>query len=99
MKEKWRTVQIFLEPTNYNIYEVQISQESADNVRCNCRTFLGSKFCKHTKFVKDSMKKNGGHYAVQISNDISDKEVIAAMEDPESFRKFIINNAKIEVIH
>ena len=99
MKDKWRTVQIFLEPTNYNIYEVQISQESADNVRCNCRTFSGSKFCKHTKFVKDSMKKNGGHYAVQISNDISDKEVIAAMEDPESFRKFIINNAKIEVIH
>jgi hypothetical protein len=99
MKQKWRTVQIFLEPTNFNIYEVEISQESAENVRCNCRTFSTNKFCKHTKFVKDSMKKNGGHFAVQISSEISDDEVLAAMEDAESFRKFIINYAKIEVIH
>lgn len=99
MKEKWRTVQIFLEPTNYNIYEAQINQESGEDVRCNCRVFASNKFCKHSKFVKDSMKKNGGHYAVQISNDISDEEVTAAMEDSESFRKFIIHNAKIEVIH
>jgi hypothetical protein len=45
------------------------------------------------------MKKNGGHYAVQIPREIPDNEVINAMEDAESFRKFIINYAKIEVIH
>jgi len=45
------------------------------------------------------MKKNGGHYAVQISKEIADNEVLEAMDDAESFRKFIINNAKIEVIY
>jgi len=99
MNENWRTVQIFLEPTNFNIYEVEINQESSDNVRCNCRTFSSSKSCKHTRFVKDSMKKNGGHYAVQVPREIPDEEVTAAMEDAASFRKFIINYSKIEVIH
>jgi hypothetical protein len=98
MSNNWRTVQIFLEPTTFKIHEVEISQESPDNVRCTCRAFSSGN-CKHSKFVKDSMKKNGGHYAVQIPREIPDNEVIEAMEDAESFRKFIINYAKIEVIY
>lgn len=99
MSNNWRTVQIFLEPTNFNIYEVEISQDSPENVRCNCKTFSSNNQCKHSRFVKNHMKKNGGHYAVQIPREIPDNEVINAMEDAESFRKFIINYAKIEVIH
>jgi hypothetical protein len=99
MKEKWRTVQIFLEPTTFKIYEVEISQDSPNNIRCNCRIFESNKSCKHHRFVENQMKKNGGHYAVQVSNNISDEEVTAAMEDADSFRKFIIHNAKIEVIY
>jgi hypothetical protein len=96
---KWRTVQIFLEPTNLNIYEVEISQESENNIRCNCRTFSSTKACKHSRFVQNHMKKNDGHYSIQISKSIPDEDVLAAMEDAETFRKFIIANAKIEVIH
>ena len=45
------------------------------------------------------MKKNGGHYAVQVPGEIPEEEITAAMEDAASFRKFIINYSKIEVIH
>jgi hypothetical protein len=99
MNNNWRTVQIFLEPTSFKIYEVEISQDSPENVRCNCSTFSSNNGCKHSRFVKGHMKKNGGHYAVQISNQVGDNEVLEAMDDAESFRKFIINNAKIEVIY
>jgi hypothetical protein len=99
MKENWRTVQIFLEPTTFKIYEVELGKESSNNIRCNCNIFSSNKSCKHTRFVQNHMKKNGGHYSVQIPQEIPDEEVTAAMESAESFRNFIINYAKIEVIY
>lgn len=99
MTQEWRTVQIFLEPSNLNIYEVEIDKENATKIRCNCRTFSSSKSCKHSHFVKKSMERNNGHYAIQIPADIPDELATESMEDAKLFRDFIIKYAKIEVVY
>ena len=45
------------------------------------------------------MKKNNGHYAIQISSSVTDTDVLEAMQNPDTFRYFVIKNAKIEVLH
>ena len=100
MNEKWRTVQIFLDSKEFQIYEVEINPEvqGSKGIRCNCSMFKLTKGCKHATFIQKSMTKNKGHYSVQVPNDVDNEEVINAMDNAKDFRDFIIRNAKIEVI-
>lgn len=98
MNEKWRTIQIFLDSKEYQIYEVQLNPEDNSNLRCNCKFFVMTKGCKHVEFVKKIMRKNKGHYSVQVPEKINEVDVMKAMETPEDFRNFIIHHGKIEVI-
>jgi hypothetical protein len=44
------------------------------------------------------MATNQGHYSIQIPLDIDETEAIAAIDDPDQFRNFVIKYGKVEVI-
>lgn len=93
---KWRTVQLFLE--NYGVVEVEVDSENSSKARCSCPGFARGGRCKHTKYVKDVMANNDGHYSIQVSVDVNEDDAFRAIQDPESFRDFIVKYGKVEVI-
>jgi hypothetical protein len=44
------------------------------------------------------MDNNGGVYPTEVSTRISKIETMVASQDPEAFRKMLINYGKIEVV-
>lgn len=92
----WRTIQIFLEDDG--VYELEADSEDYQKMRCSCAAYNLGRRCKHIRHVRRRIAENGGTYAIQIPSSVDDKEVIEAMKDRELFRRFVINNAKIEVI-
>ena len=96
MDIQWRTIQLFLE--EYGIVEVELYQDNNQKVRCTCPSFSKAARCKHTRYVKDSMEKNDGHYAIQIKADVDEDVAFKAMGNADAFRDFVVKYAKVEVI-
>ncbi|CAB4128698.1 hypothetical protein UFOVP111_62 [uncultured Caudovirales phage] len=96
MDIQWRTIQLFLE--EYGVVEVELDQDNNQKVRCTCPSFSKAARCKHTRYVKDSMDKNEGHYAIQIKADVDEDDAVQAMKNANSFRDFVVKYAKVEVI-
>jgi hypothetical protein len=96
MDIEWRTVQIFLE--DYGVVEVEIDQDNNQKVRCTCPTFSKAARCKHTKYVKNVMANNDGHYSIQVKTEVNEADAINAMSNADSFRNFVVKYAKVEVI-
>lgn len=92
----WRTIQIFLEDDG--VYELEADSEDYQKMRCSCSFYKSGKRCKHMRHVRRRIEENGGTYAIQIPATVNDEDVIEAMKDRDLFRKFVIDNAKIEVI-
>lgn len=92
----WRTVQIFL--GDEGVSEVCIDADNAFHAKCTCQSFAKFKKCKHTDFVLQKIKDNNGHYGVQIPDTVDDDIAFEALNDPESFRYFVIRYGKIEVL-
>jgi hypothetical protein len=44
------------------------------------------------------MDEGGGHYTVQIPEDVEDDEAITAMADPTKWRAFVIQHGEVEVL-
>jgi hypothetical protein len=97
MEIDWRTVQFFISLED-GVSEVSIDALNPRKVRCSCRNFSRTARCKHTKFVKDKMDENDGHFSVHIPSDVSDEEGIAAIMKPDTFREFILKYGSPEVI-
>jgi hypothetical protein len=98
MKDNWRIAQIFLDARVPRVYEVEINQEPAKNLRCSCPQFKDNNRCMHTKYVQDKIVKNNGHYPIKIADNVDESIVMEAFEDKDEFRKFVIKYAKIEVM-
>jgi len=96
MEIDWRTVQMFL--GDDGISEVEIDAENSAKMRCSCKSFFKAARCKHTKYVKNQMEDNNGHYAIQVPVDISDEEALDAMSSADTFREFIIKHGKVQVL-
>jgi hypothetical protein len=96
MEIDWRTVQLFLDDAG--VFEVAIDADDSRTIKCDCKVFLKSSKCKHTKYVKTEIEHNNGNYAIKIPVDISDEEALDAMASAETFREFIIKYGKVEVI-
>lgn len=92
----WRTVQVFL--SSKGVCEVEADSTDYAKMRCTCPSFKLSKRCKHTKFVKQKIKDNGGSYSIVIPTDLADEELEEAMQTSESFRDLVIHHAKVEVL-
>lgn len=88
----WMITQIFLSDTG--VHEVHVHQTS-HKLRCNCSGYSTRNQCKHTRFVKDKMEKNGGTYPVEISNKVDRYKSELASEDPVAFRELLVNYGKI----
>jgi hypothetical protein len=92
----WRTLQLFLDEAG--VAEVEVDSNNVSQVRCTCSAFSVRKKCAHSKYVKQAMQENEGHYQVLIPEDVDlDNEDIATM-DSQQFREFIIKYGKVEVI-
>ena len=91
----WKAMQLFLSDTG--VHEVEINSPSL-KLRCNCEGFNLRKSCKHVRFVKVKMDDNDGVYPTEISRKASKLEAAVASNDPEAFRKLLINYGKIEVL-
>lgn len=91
----WQVLQIFLSETG--VHEVEVHYAS-EKLRCNCPGSNGRTQCKHMRFVKSRMNKNGGIYPCDISTRASKLEALAASHDPEAFRQLLIEYGKIEVV-
>jgi hypothetical protein len=96
MDISWRTVQIFLE--EYGVVEAEVDQDNHQKVRCSCPVFQRGAKCKHTKYVKEVMSRNNGHYSIQIHANVDEKTAFAAMNSSEEFHDFVVKYAKVEVI-
>lgn len=98
MKESnmyWMVTQIFLSDTG--VHEVEV-HHSSHKLRCNCLGFTTRNNCKHARFVKERMSKNGGVYPVEISNKVDRDVSFAASEDPAVFRELLVKYGKIVTI-
>lgn len=95
MDIKWRTIQFFI--SENGVCEVQSDDSSSKKLRCTCKDFSILARCKHVKFVKERIGESGV-FTVKLAEDIDSENVIAAMNDPELFREFLIHHAKIEVL-
>lgn len=111
MTTDWRTVQIFLVEdgprkdlnesyvgTDIYVCEVEIDTDNKDNLRCNCKGFENRSRCKHTIFVKNSIKANGGNFNLVVPEELDSEKIEEALDDSLLFRQLIINYAKIEFI-
>lgn len=96
MTNTWRTVQMFIEEAG--VFEVEVNSEDSSKVRCSCRAFENSSRCKHSKYVKNAMAQNDGHYAIHVPVDVDDDAAANAMDSAEAFREFIIKYAKVLTI-
>lgn len=96
VQESWRTVQLFL--TKNYVAEVEVHTEDNERVRCNCSSFEKSKRCSHVKHVRKHMQSNEGHYTIHIPEQVDEDLIVMAMEDTTTFRQFIIDYGKVEVL-
>jgi len=95
MDIQWRTIQFFISPQG--VCEVQSDDTSTKKLRCTCREFNLIAKCKHVRFIKERIGETGV-FTVKLAEDTDSENVIAAMNDPDMFRSFLIEHAKIEVI-
>lgn len=91
----WQVLQIFLSETG--VHEVELNADGK-TLRCNCPGFGGRTHCKHMRFVRTRMNRNGGIYPCDLSTRASKLDAIAASQDPIAFRQLLIDYGKIEVI-
>ena len=96
MEIDWRMVQVFL--GEEGVSEVEIDSENHKKVRCTCAAFKTSARCKHSKYVRNLMDQNDGHYSIQIPVHVPDDIAMEAMSSSASFREFILKYGKVEVI-
>jgi hypothetical protein len=80
------------------VFEVEVDSDNSNRTRCTCSAFKNSSRCKHSKFVRNAMATNNGHYTIQVPVDVDDDDALMAMESAEAFRDFIIKHAKVETI-
>jgi hypothetical protein len=67
-------------------------------MKCSCGAFAISRKCKHLRYVRREIVRNGGKYSIKISADIDDEDIVDAMKTAASFREFVLRYAKIEVL-
>lgn len=91
----WQITQLFLSDTGVHEVDVHISNSK---LRCSCPGYESRRSCKHTRFVKTRMEENDGIYPTEVSTRASKIDTVVASNDPEAFRKLLINYGKIEVI-
>lgn len=96
MSIEWRTVQLFLDENG--VHEVQLDLDNSNRAKCTCQSFKTIAKCKHVSFVKKKVKDNGGMYSIYIPEDIDDEIAFDMMSDAESFRTFVLEYGKVEVI-
>jgi len=95
MTVEWMITQIFLSDTG--VHEVYV-HNSTHRLRCDCPGFDTRGQCKHTRFVRTRMDRNGGIYPVEISTRASEDAVIITSDDPVEFRNLLVNYGKIETV-
>jgi hypothetical protein len=91
----WRTVQVFISPNG--VFEAELRPDDK-NPRCNCPAYVLRNDCKHADFIKKKMEENDGHYAILVPEEVPEELADAAQASAESFREFIINYARVEVL-
>lgn len=96
MSVEWRTLQLFLDSDG--VCEVEADYQDYEIMRCSCGSFAISKKCKHLRYVRRQILKNGGTYSIKISSAIDDETIVDAMRTSASFREFVLKHAKIEVL-
>jgi hypothetical protein len=96
MDISWRTVQFFLD--DEGVSEVEVDQENNSKVRCDCLQFNRAARCKHSKYVKEKIAENDGHYALEVPVDVDDEEALVAMVDATAFRTFVMKYGKVVVL-
>ena len=110
MSSTWKTVQFFISPESFGIFEVEVDSETKD-VRCNCNSYAVRTSCKHTRFVRRRMDSNQGHYTTKLSeNSTAQTQAELAKEinkniknssdnkSPSISRDFILKFGKVEVL-
>lgn len=96
MAYDWRTIQLFL--GDDGVSEVSADHNDPYAIMCTCKIFRKVSKCAHTKFVRQTMQSNDGHYTVHIHAEIDPMEASIAMEDSAAFRDFVIKYGKVEIL-
>lgn len=98
MEIEWRTIQLFLDNEDFLVSEVSVDALNSQKIKCSCIKFLKNAKCKHAKFVREKMDKNGGIFNLTLPSNVDDEEAFDALSDTDLFRDLIIKYGKIEVL-
>lgn len=92
-----RLLQIFLssDPTPA-IFEVHTTDKK--EITCNCPGYVVKASCKHSKIVASRIDDFDGTYPFDFVKDVSNKDIVDALKHEETFRDFVIQNARAEAI-
>jgi hypothetical protein len=96
MDIEWLTVQLFI--GDEGVSEVEIDSDNHNKVRCSCKTFNNFAKCKHSRYVKERISNNDGHYSVYIPENVADETAVVAMTNPILWRDFILKHGQVEVL-
>lgn len=103
-EEDWGLVQVFLsagkEPRVYEV-EMDLSVEAhLAEIRCTCPAFARatrSRACAHTRVVMHRAIWHG-EYPIMVREQALGTPYDEVFDSPESYRRFIIENARVEVL-
>lgn len=92
-----RLLQVFLSREGRGVYETYVSLED-ETLSCTCPGFSLRRKCKHTDFIQGRITDTGT-YAIEVT---TGKLPVGSLPDaigkPETFRKWVLENGKVEVI-
>jgi hypothetical protein len=93
----YRLIQIFLSSSpTAAIFEVNAQEDKT--LVCSCPGFASRSKCKHAKLVYDRIMANNGIYPFNWLTEVSEHDIKFAMDSEVTFRDFIIQSTKVEVI-
>jgi hypothetical protein len=93
----YRLIQVFLSTSpTAAIFEVNAQEDKT--LVCSCPGFASRSKCKHVSLVASRIDMNSGIYPFNWLIEVSEQDIKFAMNSEVSFRDFIIQSTKVEVL-
>jgi len=92
-----RLIQVFLSTSpTAAIFEVNAQEDKT--LVCSCPGFASRSKCKHVSLVSNRIEMNNGIYPFNWLTEVSEQDIKFAMDSEVTFRDFIIQSTKVEVL-
>lgn len=91
-----RLLQVFISPECNGVYEVSVDFDT-DRLICTCPGQRLQRDCKHVRWIKARTEDDGG-YCVSLPAGVTEEDIAAATQSPQSWRLFVMKTFRAEVL-